>query len=196
MPGRPIRPGSPLIISNCRIPSHRISLPWRNGSPRAPRRLMTWPLPLRNTCAAILHIRNTVEAPPAGQDPLDWFLFHSKKGFCNYYATAEVLLLRSAGIPARMVVGFAQGEFDPPNHYVVRQRDSHAWPEVYFPGIGWVEFEPTSNQAPLELPLGENPSPAAPGTHATPVGKNTSGPGDAARGCGTRPSAIWNGRRI
>jgi transglutaminase-like putative cysteine protease len=98
---------------------------------------------------------SAVENPPPGQDALDWFLFDSKKGFCNYYASAEVILLRSLGIPARMVVGFAQGEFTSPNLYVVRERDEHAWPEVFFPGIGWVEFEPTSNQAPLVRPSGE-----------------------------------------
>ena len=102
----------------------------------------------------------TVEDPPAGQDPLDWFLFDSRKGFCNYYATAEVILLRSAGIPARLVVGFSQGEFKSPNLYVVRQHDSHAWPEVYFPSIGWVEFEPTTSQAPIERPLGDDLSSA------------------------------------
>ena len=97
-----------------------------------------------------------VENPPPGQDPLDWFLFDSKKGFCNYYASAEVVLLRSVGIPARMVVGFAQGEFSTPDLYAVRERDEHAWPEVYFPGVGWVEFEPTSNQAPLVRLPGDN----------------------------------------
>ncbi len=111
----------------------------------------------------------TVNNPPPGQDSLDWFLFDSKTGFCNYYATAEVILLRSVGIPARMVVGFAQGEFSSPNLYVVRERDEHAWPEVYFPGVGWVEFEPTGNQAPLVRPLGENlPSAGEPGI-GTPV---------------------------
>ena len=99
---------------------------------------------------------NTVEDPPRGRDPLDWFLFDSKKGFCNYFASAEVVLLRSAGIPARMAVGFAQGEFESPNTYTVRQQDSHAWPEVYFPGVGWVEFEPTTNQTPLAYPPGES----------------------------------------
>ena len=110
----------------------------------------------------------TVENPPPGRDSLDWFLFDSKKGFCNYYATAEVVLLRSVGIPARMVVGFAQGEFSPPDLYVVRERDEHAWPEVYFPGIGWVEFEPTSNQAPLVRPPGGNSLSAGQGSSATP----------------------------
>jgi transglutaminase-like putative cysteine protease len=102
----------------------------------------------------------TVEKPPAGRDPLAWFLFDSRKGFCNYYATAEVILLRSVGIPARMVVGFAQGEFESPNYYVVRQRDSHAWPEVYFPGVGWMEFEPTTSQASIERSPGDDISSA------------------------------------
>ncbi len=104
----------------------------------------------------------TVGKPPAGRDPLEWFLFDSKRGFCNYYATAEVIMLRAVGIPARMTVGFAQGEFESPDYYVVRQRDLHAWPEVYFPGVGWVEFEPTASQARLERPLDENPSASAP----------------------------------
>ncbi|MGD0752077.1 MAG: transglutaminase-like domain-containing protein [Anaerolineales bacterium] len=110
----------------------------------------------------------TVGNPPPGQDSLDWFLFDSKKGFCNYYATAEVILLRSVGIPARMVVGFAQGGFSPPNLYVVREQDEHAWPEGYFPGIGWVEFEPTSNQASIVRPPGGNLSSTGQGSNATP----------------------------
>ena len=114
----------------------------------------------------------TVEDPPAGQDPLDWFLFDSKSGFCNYFATAEVILLRSVGIPARMVVGFAEGELDPPDHYVVRQLDSHAWPEVFFPGIGWVEFEPTTSQAVLARPLGESLSSTGQLVAPTPTGPN------------------------
>ena len=93
--------------------------------------------------------------PPESQEPIDWFLFDLKQGFCNYYATAEVMLLRLAGIPARWSVGFAQGEQmdntiaqNAPGRvtYLVRQRDAHAWPEAYFPGIGWVEFEPTTAQ--------------------------------------------------
>jgi len=92
---------------------------------------------------------STVESPPEGRDPLEWFLLEARSGFCNYYATAEVILLRALGIPARMAVGFTQGELDEADTYVVRQRDAHAWPEVYFPGLGWVEFEPTGSQAPL-----------------------------------------------
>jgi hypothetical protein len=70
-----------------------------------------------------------------------------------YYASAETLLLRSIGIPARMAVGFVEGNYDEASRkYNVAYKDSHAWTEVYFPGIGWVEFEPTSNQFPLERP--------------------------------------------
>jgi transglutaminase-like putative cysteine protease len=90
----------------------------------------------------------TIPSPPPGVSSMDWFLFIWKKGYCNYYATAEVLMLRSAGIPARMAVGYAQGSFKN-GAFSVRARDSHAWPEVYFPGIGWVEFEPTSSQNPI-----------------------------------------------
>jgi transglutaminase-like putative cysteine protease len=103
----------------------------------------------------------TVGQIPAGEDPLVWFLFDGRKGFCNYYATAEVVLLRSLGIPARLAVGFAQGQFFVPDLYVVRESDSHAWPEVYFPGVGWVEFEPTTSQPPLLRPTGSGASGAA-----------------------------------
>jgi transglutaminase-like putative cysteine protease len=97
----------------------------------------------------------TVDTPPDGTDPLVWFLFDYRAGFCNYYATAEVILLRSSGVPARMVVGFAQGEYEPPDKYTILEKDAHAWPEVYFPGIGWVEFEPTSGQPVLTRLLGD-----------------------------------------
>jgi transglutaminase-like putative cysteine protease len=108
-----------------------------------------------------------IDAPPEDQERVDWLLFDYRQGFCNYYATAEVVLLRSLGIPARIAVGYAEGEREMEDilvpqsgmpdeiletlptdtgNFIVRQSDLHAWPEVYFPGIGWVEFEPTQNQ--------------------------------------------------
>ena len=98
----------------------------------------------------------TVPPLPEDQELIDWFLFDVRQGFCNYYATTEIIMLRSLGIPARLGVGYAQGEpiEDVPDAYLVRQRDAHAWPEVYFPGIGWVEFEPTVSQPILVRPLG------------------------------------------
>ncbi|MCP4535560.1 MAG: transglutaminase domain-containing protein [Chloroflexi bacterium] len=113
------------------------------------------------------------ESPPADQDPLEWFLFEVREGFCTYYASAEVAMLRYLGIPARVAVGYAEGERESGKDiymitpsdthtwpqdselYVVRHRDAHAWPEVYFPGLGWVEFEPTASQPTLRRPLGE-----------------------------------------
>ena len=97
----------------------------------------------------------TIPSPPDDQDVVDWFLFDLQQGFCNYYATAEVILLRSLGIPARWVVGYAQGEEQIEPRYIVRQRDAHAWPEVYFPGFGWVEFEPTASQPAIARLVGE-----------------------------------------
>ena len=94
----------------------------------------------------------TIPEPPRNKNSLEWVLFDFKQAYCVYYASAEVLMLRSVGVPARMAVGFAQGEREG-NTYVVRRLNSHAWPEVYFPGVGWVEFEPTAGQAPLDRPL-------------------------------------------
>lgn len=91
----------------------------------------------------------SIPQPPAGQDPIDWVLFDLREGYCNYYASAMIMMLRAQGIPARMGAGFAQGEWDG-SGYLVRERDAHTWVEVYFPGYGWVEFEPTAAQQPLD----------------------------------------------
>ncbi len=101
-------------------------------------------------------------------------LFDLRPGFCSYYASTEVILLRSLGIPARLAVGFAQGERQDDESegdiYLVRQRDAHAWPEVYFPGLGWVEFEPTASQLPIQRRLGESQPATAAGSTLPPGG--------------------------
>ncbi len=90
---------------------------------------------------------------PAGADPIEWFLFDARVGFCNYYATSEVLMLRALGIPARLNVGYAEGTWIPENAtFEISGKDYHAWPEVYFPDIGWVPFEPTAGQPILVYP--------------------------------------------
>lgn len=97
-----------------------------------------------------------VEQPVDGKDPLVWFLFYSKTGFCNYYASSEILLLRSLGIPARLSAGYSQGDYDKDSKtYTVRMKNSHAWPEVFFPKIGWVPFEPTTAQPDMEYLPGQ-----------------------------------------
>ena len=86
-----------------------------------------------------------VSDPPPRRDPVDWFLFESREGYFDHHASAMVVLLRSLGIPARIAVGFALDEtsFSPQSEaYVLSEEDSWAWPEVYFPGYGWVEFNP------------------------------------------------------
>jgi transglutaminase-like putative cysteine protease len=116
--------------------------------------------PYEKTTAVTAYLRREIEytnplpeSPPENADPLEWILFDLKQGFCNYYASAEVVMLRSVGIPARLAVGFAEGVFDSEsNTYSIRNLDSHAWPEVYFPSVGWVEFEPTGNQDPIFRP--------------------------------------------
>lgn len=88
-----------------------------------------------------------VPAPPLNQDAADYFLFDLKKGYCDYYATAMTVLARAADLPARLVIGYASGGYDSYDaQYVIRQTDSHAWTEIYFSGIGWIEFEPTAGQ--------------------------------------------------
>jgi transglutaminase-like putative cysteine protease len=111
---------------------------------------------ITNFLRAEIEYVDRVSIAPFDRDPIEWILFDQKEGFCNYYATAEVLMLRSLGIPARLAVGYSQGEqegFGGGTQYIVRARDAHAWPEVYFPAIGWVEFEPTASQHPLIRPL-------------------------------------------
>jgi transglutaminase-like putative cysteine protease len=94
-----------------------------------------------------------IVAPPRGRDVVDYFLFNLQTGFCDYYASAMVVLARAAGLPARPVLGYASGSFDSINErYVVHENDSHAWVEVYFSGIGWVEFEPTAAQPAIVRP--------------------------------------------
>jgi transglutaminase-like putative cysteine protease len=91
-----------------------------------------------------------VKATPPGKDPVDYFLFDLKQDFCEYFASAMVVMLREEGIPARLVEGFTTGTFDnASNAWVVREQDAHAWVEAYFPGYGWIEFEPTPSQPPF-----------------------------------------------
>lgn len=103
----------------------------------------------------------SVPEPPRNREPLEWFLFEQRAGFCNYYASAEVLMLRSLGVPSRLAVGYAEGTWVPEAEaYVVLGKDSHAWPEVYFPRIGWVQFEPTVSQPLITFPAGDAASAA------------------------------------
>jgi len=80
----------------------------------------------------------------APDDPLTYFLFERREGYCEHFATAMAVLLRLVGVPTRMVNGFQRGEWNDVDHYYrVRQSDAHSWVEVYFNGVGWVLFDAT-----------------------------------------------------
>ena len=91
------------------------------------------------------HYRYTLQLPRAAPlDPLANFLFERKEGHCEYFASSMAIMLRTLGIPSRIVTGFRTGEFnDITGQYVVRASDAHSWVEVYFPGSSWVSFDPT-----------------------------------------------------
>jgi protein-glutamine gamma-glutamyltransferase len=102
-----------------------------------------------------------------GQEPIDDFLFNTKRGFCEHYAGSFVYLMRAAGVPARVVIGYQGGELNPVGNYlIVRQSDAHAWAEVWLQDKGWVRIDPTGAVSPSRIESGiesaipnENPLP-------------------------------------
>lgn len=95
-----------------------------------------------------------VVPPPAERDVADYFLFDLQSGYCDYYATTMVVMARSLGIPARLAVGYASGDYDPQEGaFLVTEDMAHSWPELYFPGVGWVPFEPTAARQAIEWQL-------------------------------------------
>lgn len=84
-----------------------------------------------------------------GNDPVDEFLFDSQRGFCEHYATGFVTLMRAGGVPARVVIGYQGGEFNPhAGHWTVRQSDAHGWAEIWVAGRGWLRIDPTAAVSP------------------------------------------------
>ncbi len=91
-----------------------------------------------------------IEPPPANQDVVDYVLFDSKQGYCEYYASAMAMLLRLEGIPSRVVGGYFPAPFDADaGGLLYREKNAHLWVEAFFPGYGWIPFEPTANRDPL-----------------------------------------------
>ena len=100
----------------------------------------------------------TLEPPQLDpRDPYDDFLFNSRQGFCEHYAGSFTLLMRAAGIPARVVTGYQGGEVNPLNNeLIVRQADAHAWSEIWVKEEGWVRIDPTAAVSPLRVENGVN----------------------------------------
>lgn len=117
--------------------------------------------------------------PPSRQDVVDYFLFTQKQGYCDYYATAMIVLARASGLPARLVTGYASGRYDSlTGRWIVTEADAHSWAEIYLPDAGWVEFEPTPARRrlnPLETDASQgavtislNPAPSPSTEHQYP----------------------------
>lgn len=97
----------------------------------------------------------TLEPPRLEADAVDDFLFNTRRGFCEHFASAFTMLARAAGIPARVVTGYQGGEFNPMGGYlIVRQSDAHAWSEVWIEGKGWIRIDPTAAVAPERIERG------------------------------------------
>ena len=105
-----------------------------------------------------------IPAPPGNRDVVDYFLFELQKGYCDYYASAMVVMARSVGLPARLAVGYAMGSYDEfTQRYAVIEKDAHSWVEIFFPQYGWVEFEPTAAWSVFDRP-GAPASPSSSGS--------------------------------
>jgi transglutaminase-like putative cysteine protease len=139
-----------------------LQLPVR-GNPRARALAQEWRRRFHDPATivqqALLMFRNqpfiyTLHPPAIAGDFVDRFLFKTRKGFCEHYAASFTFLMRAAGIPARVVTGYQGGELNPIGNYlIVRQRDAHAWSEVWLDGHGWTRVDPTAAVAPERIDL-------------------------------------------
>lgn len=145
--------------------------------------------------------------PEDDNDPLVSFL-RTKQGYCIQFATAMIMMARERGIPARMAIGFLPGHLEPDTSWTIRGTDAHAWPELWFPGLGWLRFEPTpsgrSGAAPIytaaPLPTGPSgaPTTATSGATSTPSASprtkdnQLDNPGGLAP-TASAPARLWQG---
>ncbi|HEX8987227.1 MAG TPA: DUF3488 and DUF4129 domain-containing transglutaminase family protein [Rhodocyclaceae bacterium] len=131
------------------------------GNPRTRALAQTWRSARRGDVAILAqalaffkgqHLAYTLEPPPLGADGVDEFLFQTRRGFCEHFASAFVFAIRAAGVPARVVTGYQGGELNAIDGYLeVRQSDAHAWAEVWLAGRGWVRIDPTAASYPQRI---------------------------------------------
>ncbi len=101
------------------------------------------------------HFRYTLAPAPLGRDAVDDFLFNTREGFCEHFASSFTVMMRSAGVPARVVTGYQGGYWNATARYLlVRNADAHAWTEVWLAGRGWVRIDPTAAARPERVTLG------------------------------------------
>lgn len=145
------------------IKMRELQLP-RNFNPKTREIALQWRQESRSELAFINRVLSffreqpfvyTLEPPRLGRDSVDQFLFNTRRGFCEHYSSSFTFLMRSAGIPARVVVGYQGGTKNPYENYLtVRQLDAHAWSEVWLQGRGWVRVDPTAAVSPDRIELG------------------------------------------
>lgn len=135
-----------------------------NSSPRTRRLVEQWRRETPEDAAFVRRVLEyfnqepfhySLEAPLLGNQPVDEFLFETRTGFCEHYASAFAVMMRLAGIPARIVTGYQGGWFNKLGKYVlVRQSDAHAWTEIWYPQRGWTRVDPTAAVSPLRVQQG------------------------------------------
>ncbi len=131
------------------------------------------------------------EQPEQGTIPLEAFLFDTKAGYCQQFSGTMALLLRMAGVPARVASGFTSGSFDSRRgEYIVRDLDAHSWVEAFFPGIGWVTFDPTPTIAP---PAAQESGDGGGGPSDTGAGDDPQARADVAEPKASAPAASASG---
>lgn len=151
------------VVESPQVLQHNLQLP-EGFNPRTLALGRSWqqrhPQPRQRVQAALDHFRQepfiyTLRPPFLGQHAMDEFLFNTRRGFCEHYASAFVILMRAAGVPARVVTGYQGGEINPVDGFlVVRQSDAHAWAEVWLEGRGWVRVDPTAAISPARIETG------------------------------------------
>jgi hypothetical protein len=137
--------------------------------------------------------RYTTDVEEPGPDPILDFLFKTRAGYCQHFAGAAAMLLRLAGIPPRVVSGFATGKRTGEHTYEVRDEDAHAWIEVYFPGFGWIPFNPTPSSA--EADVAPETDVLAASSTGGGIGSGTPTPALAALAVLGLAAGVWRLRR-
>ena len=137
-----------------------------SGATSAYDRAATLETYLRDNFTYSTHVANV----PPEQDWVDYFLFDSKQGYCDYFATTMVVLLRAEGVPARVASGFAPGDFDPTTGIsIVRENHAHTWVEAYFPGFRLDYVRAVGDSANSDAPRRGADRPASGGRDGAPV---------------------------
>ena len=139
-------------------------LPEELGNPKARQLARRWASSATGAAdvvsAAMAYFQNndftyTLNPPLLGEDPIDDFLFETRRGYCEHFASTMAFLMRSVGIPARVVGGYQGGERNPfGDYWIVRQSDAHAWTEIWSPNTGWKRIDPTTVVAPERITSG------------------------------------------